>query len=219
MFETSTDAGRTWSRHLVPAQPSIYSFSPSDPAGPNSVGQHVGNDSQNVWFEPYVAADPSRPGHYAVMVLDKARTHLLVFVTRDSGATWSGPVPLGGGQPGFRDKPAIAFAPDGSLGVTWKSAYPNRSYSFDVWAAVAPRGDTRFRAPVRLNDATSPAQPCGTGMHGEAYTCDELDWTVMGNRSLYSVWGDGRGGEDPWYGRYDYASAPHRTRRHPHRHH
>ena len=219
VFETSTDAGQSWSRHLIPAQPSIYSFSPSNPTGPNSAGQHVGNDSQNVWFEPYVAADPSRSGHYAVMLLDKNRTHLLVFVTRDAGATWSAPARLGGRQPGFRDKPAIAFAPDGSLGVTWKSAYPDRSYSFDVWAAVAARGDTRFEPTVRLNDATSPQQPCGTGTQGEAYTCDELDWTVMGNRYLYSVWGDGRGGENPWFGRYGYASATHRVRRQAHHRH
>lgn len=221
VFETSTDAGRDWSRHVMPgAQPSLYSFSPSNPLGPNSAGQHIGNDSQNVWFEPYVAADPSRPGHYAVMLLDKDRTHLLVFVTSDSGATWRGPASLGGGEPGFRDKPAIAFAPDRALGVTWKSAYQDRGYSFDVWAAVAPRGDTRFRPPVRLNDATSPAQPCGVGMHGEAYTCDELDWTVMDDRNLNSVWGDGRGGENPWFGRYTYASAPrHRARpRHRRRH-
>ena len=189
------------------AQPSIYSFSPSDPIGPNSAGQHIGNDSQNVWFEPYVAADPSHAGRYAIMLLDKRRTHLLVFVTRDSGAHWSRPARLGRGQPGFRDKPAIAYAPGGSLGVTWKSAYPHRAYSFDVWAAVSPRGGTRFRRPVRLNDATSPSQPCGVGMHGEAYTCDELDWTVMDNRKLNSVWGDGRGGENPWYGRYVYRRA------------
>ena len=65
IFEASRNAGRTWSRHVVPgAQPSIYSFSPSDPIGPNSAGQHIGNDSQNVWFEPYVAADPSHAGRY-----------------------------------------------------------------------------------------------------------------------------------------------------------
>jgi hypothetical protein len=129
--------------------------------------------------------------------------------------------PLGDGKPGFRNKPAIAFAPDGSLGVTWKSAYRDRGYSFDVWAAVAPRGDTRFLPPVRLNDRTSPAQPCGTGLHGEAYTCDELDWTVLSDSYLYSVWGDGRGGENPWFGRYGYvavARGRHRHRPHHHRH-
>jgi hypothetical protein len=206
VFETSRNAGRTWSRHLIPAEPSIYSFSLSNPTGPNSAGQHVGNDSQNVWFEPYLAADPSNAGRFAVMLLDKDRTHLLVFVTRNSGASWSRPARLAGGQPGFRDKPSLAYAPDGSLGVVWKSAYPARSYSFDVWAAVAPHGDTHFRRPVRLNDATSPMQPCGVGMHGEAYTCDELDWTVMDNSNLHSAWGDARGGENPWYGRYAYPS-------------
>jgi hypothetical protein len=222
VFETSPGGGQTWSRHLIPAQPSIYSFFLSNPTGPNPpVANQIGNDSQNVWFEPYVAADPSHAGHYAVMLLDKDRTHLLVFVTHNSGASWSGPAPMGDGQPGFRDKPAIAFAPDGSLGVTWKSAYPDRGYSFDVWAAVAPRGDTRFLLPVRLNDATSPAQPCGTGLHGEAYTCDELDWTVLSDSYLYSVWGDGRGGENPWFGRSGYvavARGRHDHRPHHHRH-
>jgi hypothetical protein len=105
--------------------------------GPNPpVANHIGNDSQNVWFEPYVAADPDHPGHYAVMLLDKDRTHLLVFVTRNSGASRSGPAQLVDGRPGFRDKPAIAFAPDGSQ----RPAGALRSAGSDLEIRVPRRG-------------------------------------------------------------------------------
>jgi hypothetical protein len=210
IFETSRDEGRSWIRHVIPgANPSIYRFNPLDPlGGPNSIAGLIGNDSQTVWFEPYVAADPSHRGRFAIMILDDTRTELLVFVTDNFGATWGAPAVLGRGQPGFRDKPAIAYAPDGSLGVMWKSAYPERGLSFDVWAAVAQAGGTRFGAPRRLNDATSPVQSCGIGTEGQAYTCDELSWMAMDNHYLHAAWGDGRGGENPWYGRYHYTADP-----------
>ncbi|HMC51208.1 MAG TPA: sialidase family protein, partial [Acidimicrobiales bacterium] len=78
IFQTSTDDGKSWNRHLVPgATPQIQTFTT---ANPTSFGS---TDNQSVWFEPYVAADPSRPGRFAIMVLDATRTELLVYVTTD----------------------------------------------------------------------------------------------------------------------------------------
>jgi len=143
------------------------------------------------------------------MILDDPRTELLVYATDDSGLTWRGPAVLGRSQVGFRDKPAMAYGPGGALGVVWKSVDPKHAYRFDVWAAVSPGGNTNFGRPVMLGNQTSQQQPCGIGMQGQAYTCDELSWMVMDHRFLHAVWGGAPGGKEaPWYGRYDFAADP-----------
>jgi hypothetical protein len=203
VFETSTDEGSTWSRHLIPgASPQIKVFSAGDPAS------FAGSDNQTVWLEPYVAADPSTPGRYAVMILDASRTQLLVYETTDSGLTWSSPAVLGSEGVHRRDKPAMAYGPTGALGVMWKDVNDS-DLSFNVWAAVAPMGDLRFGPPVKLNSNTSPEETCGLGgSEGQAYACDELSWMVMDADHLDATWGDNRGGENPWFGRYAFTNDP-----------
>jgi hypothetical protein len=138
-------------------------------------------------------------GRPAVMVLDAAQTHLLVFTTGDGGASWSGPGVLG--EPGGkRYLPWIAYGPTGALGAVWRSAADDGSYA--AWAAVAPRGDTRFAPPVRLSGAPSPgpvSQLAG----------DDASDVALDSRELHAVWGDRRGGQlGVWYGRYRWAADP-----------
>jgi hypothetical protein len=203
VFETSVDGGTTWLRHLVPgATPQVKTATGGD------LGATFSSDNQTVWFEPYVAADPSRAGHYAIMVLDATRTQLLVYETNSSGATWTGPQVLTRGPSHRVDKPAMAFGPTGALGVMWKSVYAS-DLSFDVWAAVSPNEGVPFGHPVRLSSRRSDEETCGLGgSEGQAYACDELSWMVMDARHLDATWGANIGGENPWFGRYDFAADP-----------
>jgi hypothetical protein len=163
-------------------------------------GAALVSTEQSTLFEPYTAADPSRPGRYAVMVLDPSQAHLLVYVTTDSGGSWRGPATLGeqGGEK--RYLPWIAYGPTGALGVVWRTAYADGSYA--AWAAVAPRGGTRFARPVRLSSARSPgpvSQLAG----------DDASDVALDARYLHAAWGDRRGGTlGVHYGRYRFVADP-----------
>jgi hypothetical protein len=141
------------------------------------------------------------------MVLYACRTTVLVYQTTDSGATWSGPAALGDSVHRI-DKPAMAFGPTGALGVMWKDVYAS-DLSFDVWAAVSPTRNLHFGHPVRLSSRRSPEETCGLGgSEGQAYACDELSWMVMDATHLDASWGANVKGENPWFGRYDFANDP-----------
>src|SRR5262249_2157807 len=67
IFETSTDYGATFTRHVVPTV--------NGPSVPR----------------PFVTADPARKRHFALAMLGSTGTNIQVYVTRDAGATWLGP--------------------------------------------------------------------------------------------------------------------------------
>jgi hypothetical protein len=177
VFETSRDDGKTWSRSVV--APMLF---PTTPLG----------NGTSVNFSPYVAADPSRRGRYAVMAFDAAQKNLLVYVTQDSGRRWKRTV-LGEAGPAVnRWNPWVEYGPTGVLGASWRSSYADGS--FDSWAAVALAGDTRFSKPVRLSSSRSPG-PVATGG-------DDAGDVILTENTLYAVWGDQRGGPAPtgWFG-------------------
>jgi len=90
----------------------------------------------------------------------------------------------------------------------WKSA-PSPDLSFDVWAAVSPGGGLGFGRAVRVNNHRSQEETCGLGgSEGQAYACDELSWMVMDRTHLDATWGDNRNGQNPWFGRYNFAADP-----------
>jgi hypothetical protein len=94
-FETSSDQGLHWSRHQVVV-----------PGGFNAQRANV-------------SADPTTPGRYAIAVMSAARTNFLVLTTKDSGATWSGPVAVAEAAPGVDFKQWMAFGPSGVIGLMW----------------------------------------------------------------------------------------------------
>ena len=208
VFETSRDDGASWTRHLVAGASAevTHGLGPvlGNPlGGPSLAGVPASalvSDYPSVLFEPYAAVDPSHPGRYALMLLDGARTHLLVHVTADSGQTWQESAPLS--EPGGVQvwHPWIGYSPSGALGAMWRSEYSDGSYA--VFAAVAPRGGGTFAPPVRLSSATSPAPV-------EVIAGDDASSVTLDSRSLHAAWGDHRTGQlSPWYARYDYASDP-----------
>jgi hypothetical protein len=98
VFQTSRNAGATWSRHRVP-------LTATAPTGINNT---------------LVAADPSKPGHYTAAVLNNSQTAFSVFQTRDSGNTWSPPTTVANdGKTHWN--PYLAYSPQGVLGLVWRT--------------------------------------------------------------------------------------------------
>jgi len=160
VFETSADHGAHWDQHPTPAAIVPATLTDLD---------------ASLLFQPYVAADPSHAGRYAVTVFSPDRTQLLVYVTHDSGASWDGPARLT--APGAQTLylPWIAFGPTGALGVMWRAGAADGTYA--AWAAVSPAGDIAFLAPVELSSAPSP---------GPAYqtAADDASYVSLDARSL-----------------------------------
>lgn len=192
VLQTSTDDGRSWHRRLVPVAIDGASLGAHD-LNPLAV-------SSSVAFQPYLAQDPGRPGRYAVMVYDRARTGLLVLVTTDAGRTWSQPVRLAGPAGAAPWLPWISYGPGGALGVIWKAAAADGS--FEAWAAVSPSGGTRFARAVRLSDARSPGAV-------SQVAADDASFVVLDRTTLHAAWGDRREGAlGVHYARYDFATDP-----------
>jgi hypothetical protein len=181
VFETSTDGGAHWAQHQTPA---------------SALPAQLTTLDASLLFQPYVAADPSRAGRYALAVFNPDRTRLLVYVTADSGSTWSRPARLRAPSGQTPYLPWIAYGPTGALGALWRVGYEDGTYA--AWAAVSPAGATNFARPVRLSSARSA---------GPAYQLagDDSSSVTLGADSLLGAWGDRRGGSlGIHFARYDF---------------
>jgi hypothetical protein len=188
VFGTTTDGGEHWSQRVARGI-TVYPAGVEDPTASNPSDQ----------TQPYTAADPSRPGRYAVMVLDKMQTRLLVYVSEDTGQHWTGPAVHSVAGRTLLERPWIAYSPSGSLGVMFRADQADGSY--DVWGAVSPVGGLGFGSPVRLSKALSPAPNNHSAI-------DDVSSVAMDDGYLHASWGDVRGGAiQPWYGRLDYRSS------------
>jgi hypothetical protein len=130
VFETSTNHGATFDRHLVP----------------------VTND-----VESLIAADPLAKNRYALTTLDSTGTENQVYATEDGGATWHGPTFVGESPANTRFKPWLSYTSGGRLALVWRTRYSNNSY--DVWAALGtdmPGNPPTFSAPLRVSSAPAP---------------------------------------------------------------
>jgi hypothetical protein len=203
-FETSTDDGQHWTRHHVPV-----------PGGFN--GQRA-----------QLAADPGRPGRYAIGVLSPSRTNFLALVTDNSGTTWSGPVTVQETAPGVDFKQWMAYGPTGVLGLMWRkersdfpappqtsgpmSFFTASGPGYDVYAGISCDGGTTWLAPVRVNAEPSLAGPVGR---------DDLSYIALDAHDAHLVWGDrrmvakvkntptGMGGIQVFYGRVPFSILSH----------
>jgi hypothetical protein len=182
VFETSTDGGAHWAQHRTPASVLPAQLTTLD---------------ASLLFQPYVAADPSKAGRYAVAVFNPDRTELLVYVTADSGRTWSGPARLTTPSAQTLYLPWLAYGPTGALGALWRAGYADGTYA--AWAAVSPSGGARFASSIELSSARSP---------GPAYQLagDDASSVTLGANALYGAWGDRRGGSlGIHFARYDFS--------------
>jgi hypothetical protein len=142
----------------------------------------------------FVSVDPSRSGTYAVAVLSTASTALDVYVTNNSGVTWSQPAVLGHQNPPNQLRlPWIAYSPTGVLGAMWRTIYPNDTQN--VYSAVSFAGGNTFSASIKANAKPSPAPD------PQQQSDDDVSWITIQNRTVYVGWGDWRSGDmAAWFG-------------------
>jgi hypothetical protein len=192
VFETSTDAGAHWSRHV-----------PFDnlPAGSNV----------------FIAADTYHSGRFAVLVLPGDRVsgglaglpatrvvpqEVRVVTTGDSGVTWSEPAVFGDEQvPHITNRPWIAYTsvqqgrngPTGVLALLWRNARPPYNPASglvpgtqNVFVSISRNNGQTYTTPVRLNSAPSP--PPDPTQFAE----DDVSWVAVTTQNVYGAWGDWR---------------------------
>ena len=187
IFQTTRDSGVTWSRHVVPV--------PATATG------------------PMVAADPSKPGHFAVAVGMNGNTQFDVYETRDSGQSWSKPVTVTEDASKRKSYPWLNYSPTGVPGLMWRSiqappspppapsgpsapgaaagrlSFGNQQpLPYNIWAAVSRDGGATFSEPLKVSAADSPA-----GRPGAAG--DDYSNIVLDRDYAYVGWPDWRPGE------------------------
>jgi hypothetical protein len=176
VFETTKDDGVHWERHVVPA------------AG-NAAGK-------------FTAADPSMPGHLALLLITNSGHTIEVWTTTDSGTRWTRhDVADAATSDTFINKPGLGYAPtNGALGAVWRTVHANGSY--DVSAVVSKDGGTKWSQVVALTDrpAPAPVPPAGS-LPGDDCSCN----IGITDTALSSVWGDARtGNRELWFAAFDY---------------
>ena len=187
IFETSIDAGAHWQRHVVasglPAASSVQ-----------------------------VAANARDRNKFAVSILPSSRAALLVYTTRNFGASWSNPVSLGDlAVPHRLNRPWIAYSPQGRLGVFWRTAYPPfqpsalQSGTQDVFVALSKNDGRTFASPVKINVAPSPPPDPSQIVQ------DDTSFVALSEHAIYAAWGDWRptvgnprGDLNTWFGRVPF---------------
>ncbi|HUC36706.1 MAG TPA: sialidase family protein [Acidimicrobiales bacterium] len=186
VFETTTAAqgwGLTWTRHFMPVV---------DQSSSTAGGLYSGVSS--------VAADPTKPGHFAV--LSSVGANFEIWVTSNSGNTWAKTEVIA--PPKSSDqfgKPGIAYSRNGALGVVWRTVYPAGDY--DVSAIVSRDGGTRWSDVVLLTKLGPAPDNMADELPG-----DDGDWGLdMDTTSLNTVWGDARTGiRQLWFARLNYTN-------------
>jgi hypothetical protein len=182
VFETSTDFGATFTRHVVPT---------------------VGASSTP---SPYIAADPAGHGRFALTVLAASGTQNQVYVTDDSGRTWQGPTDVAEAPANEQFKQWISYSPSGEIALVWRTWHGSLNTSpYDVWAALGRaqgRNGAVFTAPVRVSSVAAPYPSDYPGFG------DDFSWVVATNKDIYVGWGDSRdtaapldGGTQVWFAR------------------
>ncbi|MBN1654002.1 MAG: exo-alpha-sialidase [Deltaproteobacteria bacterium] len=182
VFQTSTDAGATWSRHRVPT-----------PAG-------FAPQALNV----LLAADSSTKGLFTVALLKDSGSHFLVYRTPDCGETWGEPVEVTEDMNKTHFAPFVAKSPNGDFGLMWRTYEPNPAnpmasppfIPYSVWAVVSHDGGATFSQPLRVSKDNSPSPPndpndyfAFIGDHGPS------GMAMDGDGGVYVVWADWTPGE------------------------
>lgn len=172
-FYESSDQGKDWTIYPVtdskrnPVAPPTGSLVPT----PATV-------TTNTDPIPWVAAGPTQPGRFAVMV--PTGDDLEVYVTNNAGKTWAGPTAIAAPN---AFKPAISFGSTGILAVMW------RTTAVDAHSAISFNHGKSFSAPLKVNHVTEPAGVRAEG--GDKYSHITID-----GEYAYITWSDGRTGGD-----------------------
>ncbi|MBU0554552.1 MAG: glycoside hydrolase [Alphaproteobacteria bacterium] len=131
VFASSPDGGATVERHLV-AQVDFF---------------------DRLVHYPPIAAHPARKGAYVLALASDKLGYPSVRVTSDGGKSWREMGGLVAPDGVVRSsRPALAYAPDGTLALLWRGYHADGSY--DMYMAASTDGE-RFGAARRILEASS----------------------------------------------------------------
>lgn len=169
-FHVSRDDGQTWTNVAV-----TDSQGTAVPAG---TGPLVPTPSLGAAAdpEPWVSADASRRGRFAVMV--PRGSNLEVYITPDAGKTWTGPRVITATN---AQRPWMDFGANGNLGVMW------RTTTGDAFSVVSFDHGRSFSAPLQVNHVTQPVGEAGP-------PGDRWSGITLADGYAYVTWSDGRNG-------------------------
>lgn len=194
VFAATKDEGKSFEGHVVPTTQTPIHVPPNAPADSNL-------ELLKVAFPAMIAADPSRPGRFAVLVQVQDQTKLELSVTNDTGKTWSTPTMLGEMPANKRVMPYVEYSAKGVLGAAWRTKYADGRY--DVYVALSRDGSGKFGAPVRVNRETSPRN------RGPFIGYDDNTSLAIDDDFAHLAWGDWRSGKgDIWYARVPLSAVP-----------
>jgi BNR repeat protein len=167
LLDTTANDGATWSQFAVP------------------------NSSDSARSGPLVAADPTRPDHITVAFLNSANTSLTVLQTHDGGSTWSTPTSVAENA-NIHWKPWMAYGPDGTLGLMWRTwtGAANTS-SYNVWAAISFDGGSTFTKPLEVSNGDSP--PPNSALLFPTFA-DDFSNITLDRQDAFVSWADWRPG-------------------------
>jgi hypothetical protein len=200
VFQTSTDAGKTWSRSRVPA-PADFKTAP---------------------LALFVSADPTKKNHFTATLMNQSGADFLVYQTPDAGKTWSAGVRVTEDASKSHFAPYVAMSPKGEFGLMWRTheSDPSKPHApdsaasreplsemgrgpslpFSVWAVVSKDGGATFSQPLKISKANSPAPPDDpndafriVGDHGPS------GMAIDGFGGVHVVWADWTPGERAIY--------------------
>lgn len=186
VFQTSADAGKSWSRSRVPT-----------PA-----------DFKTARLSLFVAADPRQKGAFVATLMNETGEDFLIYRTIDEGRNWNEPVRVAQGTGGKHFAPYVAMSPDGVFGLMWRtyesdpanSDTPAQQRPYSVWATVSKDGGESFSEPVRVSRTNSPAAPSDpddyfriVGDHGPS------GMAIDSEGGVHVVWADWGPGERAIY--------------------
>lgn len=128
---------------------------------------------------PWVAADPTKTGRFALMV---PREYTLeIYVTENAGENFTGPAVI---ETPDAHRPAMDFGWGGELGVMWRT---NTSGFVDAYTTVSFDSGRTFGEPIKITNASEPISQ--TGQPG-----DRASFIAITDKYAYITWSDGRDG-------------------------
>ncbi len=200
VFGVSTDDGKTFERHLIPAP------APAVGQGGGGVGGML------------VVANPIKKGMFTILI--GSSNTVDSYVTEDAGKTWTKAASIPAVPTTSFTHLTAAYSPKGVLAVSWRAVYPLSTpgagrigppgwhevwqYSdmperFEIWSAVSRDGGKTFTVPFKVSSAPSPGVSRRRGMRnlGRDFISVAVDEDFV-----HMTWYDDRAGfRATWYGR------------------
>jgi hypothetical protein len=178
VFGTSRDGGRTLRRHYLVS---------------------VSNIDTLVHYPP-IAANPVRHGVFSLALVPDDARQVYVWVSVDNGRHWAKTRLQEPADVVKTSRPALAYAPNGTLVAMWRGYHADGS--FDVYVAGAPDG-RHFHRAVRLSSV--PSRIPEALLSNYAVRGDFINSVAANARLVCAAWTDWRTGTEA---RVYYGSVP-----------